>query len=444
MKKTDLPSVVIVGRTNVGKSTLFNRLSDDIKSLVFDTCGVTRDLISETISWQGKNFDLIDTGGVSFKKIDDRILQQTQIRAQQAMENADLLVLVCDGIVGPLIEDRAISSHLHKLGKKVLVVINKIDDKRCQEHIHEFVQLGHLHIIEVSAQHGKGIADLLEQIVNHITKSSGQEEVSTPASFRVIAIGKPNVGKSSLINNLLKEDRFIVADQPGTTREAISATIRFCKEDICVTDTPGIRRKRSVQDPLETLMVKSSFSAVQDSDIVLLVVDGSAGGMVDQEFKLAFYTFEKQYKALVVLFNKDDITDESTAVDLENSMTPYKYFFNKVMSIQISCKTGKNVGKIVPMIDALWKRHSQEIPSDELTSLLRTWLERKPLYKNQQLLKLFNATQIKSAPLTILLRVSYAPLFQDSQCAFFERILRNKYDLRGVPVRFIIRTAGQK
>jgi len=440
MKKLRMPQVAIVGRTNVGKSTLFNRLSDSIKSIAFDEHGVTRDLIKETITWQGRLFDLVDTGGVSVKKTTDPIVQQTYDRAYSAMQEADVIIFMCDGVVGPTDPDREISRFVHRLGKKVILVINKIDDKRSQEHMHEFTRLGHATIVGISAQHGKGIDDLLEEIVINLGAPKTEEQ-EPQAAFKVVVLGKPNVGKSSLVNLLLKQERFIVADQPGTTREAIGELVRFCQEDILVTDTPGIRRKRSVNEPLEELMVKSSFHAVQEADIIMLMIDASEGAIVDQELKLAFYVFSEQAKALLVLFNKNDAVDELNKADLKFSLEPYEHLMSKLPALSISCKTGKNVGKVMPSIEKLWHRYSQQFASDELTRLLKGALEKKPLYKNQQLLRIINARQIKSAPPTILLRVSQSHLFGDSQRAFFEGIMRDTYELQGVPIRFIVRTA---
>lgn len=438
MKKHSIPQVVIVGRTNVGKSTLFNRLSDNIKSLTFDSPGVTRDLVKESIEWQGRAFNVIDTGGVTMKKVTDPILRQAQDAAKVAMQEADLLLFVCDGVVGLVQEDLELSRQLHRLGKKVLVLANKIDDKRAQENWYQFNKLGHDRVISISAQHGKGMEDLLEDIVANLPPPTTEAAPVDPA-FKIVVLGKPNVGKSSLVNILLNEERFIVADQPGTTREAIGETVRFCQEDILVTDTPGIRKKRAVNDPLETLMVKSSFNAVQEADIVLLLLDSSAGLIVDQELKLAFYVFEQQHKALLLIFNKQDTTDEEHKLTLDNSLELYKHLVDKIVTMSTSCKTGKNVGKVMPTVEKIWQRYTQKFGDDQLTLLFKDALLRKPMYKNQQLLKVFNARQIKFGPPTILLKVNQAPLFGTTQCTFLERVLRDKYDLLGVPVRFVIR-----
>lgn len=440
MKKC-LPKVVIVGRTNVGKSTLFNRLSHEVKSIAFDADGVTRDLVQETIEWQGRSFDLIDTGGISFKKTKDPIMLQTQKVAHDALTKAELLLFVCDGIVGVLPEDREIAQVVHTLRKPTLLIINKSDSKRVQEQLYEFDQLGFGQTIMISAQHGRGIEELLQAIVDRLPILSRHQEETL--SYRLVVLGKPNVGKSSLVNAILGTDRFMVADKPGTTREAISEKIRFYQEDIVITDTPGIRKKRSVQEPLEQLMVKTSFNAVERSNIVVLMIDASQGTIVDQELKLAFYAFEQQHKSVLIIFNKQDILEETHQKSLQQSLEPYKSFLDKVVTLSMSCKTGKNVGKLLPTVEKIWQRATQQFADDKLTLLFKEALKHRPLYKNQQLLHVVSARHIKQGPPTILLKVNQAHLFGDSQRSFFERIMRKEYDLKGVPVRFVVKSANQ-
>ncbi len=439
MSKQKLPSVVIVGRTNVGKSTLFNRLSTEVKTIIMDVAGVTRDFIKDTVCWQGKCFDLIDTGGISLRRTQDLLLEETRKKAMQAIENAAVLMMVCDGKAGLLPEDREIAKILRKTGRPTLLVVNKIDTAVAREQLYEFNQLGFHEVIPVSAQHGTGIADLLEEIVKALPATTG-EMVEEPKA-KVVILGKPNVGKSSLLNLLLKEERAIVANIPGTTREAISERIRFHHEDILMTDTPGLRRKRKVTEELEGMMVKSSFRALEDADIVLLVVDASEGVMSDQELKLAFYAFQEKYEALIVLFNKFDLMDEQKKADLEFMLSEYNYFFKKIERLDISCKTEKNVGRILTLIEKVWQRHTQQFSKAELTQLFFDGLHRKPLYKGGEMLRFYRAEQIKTAPITIALTVEYPQFFETSQLGYFERMMRENYDLQGVPVKFVTRKA---
>ncbi len=436
MKNSKLPLVVIVGRTNVGKSTLFNRLSVDVKAITLDQAGVTRDFLRDTVCWQDTCFELIDTGGVSLRKTTDPLLTKVRNRVISLLESADVILFVCDGKSGVIPEDREISKLLHKLEKPVVLVVNKIDAKVAQEQLYEFEVLGHKPFA-VSAQHGIGIADLFEAFIHLLP--APKKVVEAEPLFKVVLLGKPNVGKSSLLNLLIGEERAIVSETPGTTREALIERIKFYKEDIQLTDTPGVRRKRAVKEPLEDLMVQSAMRALKDTDIVLLLIDASQGRMFDQELKLAFYAFEDKYKALILLFNKSDLLDEFTKEQLEFSLEKYKHFIKKLVILQISCKTEKNVGRILPLLKEVWQLYSQWFDDDDLSQLFLEALQKKPLYHQQRRLLFYHARQVKTGPITIVLRVNEPAWFGSSQLGFFDNILRKKHNLRGVPVRFITR-----
>ena len=436
----ELASVVIVGRTNVGKSSLFNRLATSVKSLTYDYEGITRDFLRDTVCWQGVCFDLIDTGGISFKKSEDTLMEQTRKVALNMLEAADLLIFVVDGSVGVLAEDREIARMLHKTGKPVILVVNKIDVKLAQENIFEFERLGFGQPQAVSCQHATGIGDLLEITVAKLPIKV-ETVVETKPKCKVVLLGKPNVGKSSLLNLLLQEERAIVSQVPGTTREALTGRIAFHQEDIQVTDTPGIRKKRAVNEPVESLMVKSSLRALEDADIVLLLVDSSEGQLSDQELKLAFYAFSELHKSLIILFNKQDLVDESLKKYLDYQLAPYKQLMEKVERLDISCKTGKNIGKIIPLVSEVWQRSTQQLTAADLTILFQEALTRKPLYHKTQLLKVFRVRQVKEAPITLLMIVNMPVWFGTSQLSFFDNIMRKTYSLKGVAVKFITRTS---
>ncbi|HEX4069348.1 MAG TPA: ribosome biogenesis GTPase Der [Candidatus Babeliales bacterium] len=438
MKKIKLPHVVIVGRTNVGKSTLFNRLSENVKAIALDLEGVTRDFLRDTISWQGRSFELIDTGGISLRKTQDPILSQSRAIALSMIESADIVLFVVDGKAGLVNEDREIAQLLHKHGKTVFLVINKVDVKDAVENVYEFEGLGFTKSCFISAAHGKNIVDLLELIVEHLPVPV-MVEVEEPA-FKVMLLGKPNVGKSSLMNLLLQKERAIVSAEAGTTREALAERVTFYQEDIQLSDTPGVRRMRSVTEPLEGMMVQSTMQALKKSDIVLLLIDASAESVVDQELKLAFYAFDSQYKALIILFNKYDLVDEGTKVRFDHALSEYDFFLKKIITLNISCKTGKNVGKILPAVKEIWDRYSRKFNQNELTQLFKEASVRRPLYHNKNLLTFYSAHQINSAPITIVMHVNQPTWFGASQLAYFEKVLRQEYDLRGVPIKFIVRT----
>jgi GTPase len=438
MKKIKLPQVVIVGRTNVGKSTLFNRLSENVKAITLDLEGVTRDFLRDTISWQGKSFELIDTGGISLRKSQDSILNQARAVALAMIESADIILFVVDGKVGLVTEDREIAQLLHKHGKTVLLLINKADVSQSEENLYEFEGLGFSESCFISAAHGKNIADLLDLIMKHLPQPL-LVEVEEPA-YKVMLLGKPNVGKSSLMNLLLEKERAIVSPEAGTTREALAERVTFYQEDIQISDTPGVRRMRSVTEPLEGMMVQKTMQALKGSDIVLLLIDASAEAVVDQELKLAFYAFDSQYKALIILFNKSDLIDESTKARFDHALSAYDFFLKKIITLNISCKTGKNVGKILPAVKELWDRYSRQFNQNELTQLFKEASVRRPLYHNGNLLQFHSAHQINTAPVTIVMHVNQPTWFGESQLAYYEKVLRQEYDLRGTPIKFIVRS----
>jgi GTPase len=438
MKKIKLPQVVIVGRTNVGKSTLFNRLSENVKAIALDLEGVTRDFLKDTIAWQGRSFELIDTGGISLRRTQDPILKQSRDIALAMIESADIILFVVDGKAGLVNEDREITQLLHKHGKTVFLVVNKVDVKDAAENMYEFEGLGFPKNCFISAAHGKNIVDLLELIVAHLP-APVMVEVEEPA-YKVMLLGKPNVGKSSLMNLLLQKERAIVSPEAGTTREALAERVSFYQEDIQLADTPGVRRMRSVTEPLEGMMVQSTMQALKNSDIVLLLIDASAESIVDQELKLAFYAFDSQYKALIILFNKYDLVDEGTKVRFDHALSEYDFFLKKIVTLNISCKTGRNVGRILPTVKEVWERYSRKFNQNEITQLFKEASVRRPLYHNKNLLIFYSAHQINSAPVTIVMHVNQPTWFGESQLAYFENVLRQEYDLRGVPVKFIVRS----
>lgn len=431
-----LPRVVITGRTNVGKSTLFNRLSSKVKSITLDQENVTRDFLHDTVCWQNACFDLVDTGGLVLKKSKDNIYQQVAQSVLVMLDKADIVVLVVDGSVGLLEEDRAIAKLLHRLDKQAILVINKGDVKVTQEYKHDFDRLGFQHTMVISAQHGHAVADLLDMIVENLPVK--MSDIEGEQSLKVSIIGKPNVGKSSLLNALLKEERAIVSPEAGTTREPITEQVTFYRENINLTDTPGVRRKRGVTDQLEQLMVKSAFQALKNSDMVLLVTDASTGTIADQELKLAFYAFEHD-KAVIVLLNKYDLIDEQTQRELDFNLEPYKYFFDKIQVARISCKTGKNVGKLLSIIKKVADRYKTRLKDDELTRVLKDALCKRQLFHQGKPLMIYNAKQVKAAPMTIVMFVNEPLWFGKSQLGYFERVLRKTYDLTGVPIKFITR-----
>lgn len=433
-----IQSVVLVGRMNVGKSTLFNRISEHVKSMVLDYPGVTRDVIRDTVTWRDRVFEIVDTGGISLRATKDTLLEKVRQAALHMVEQADIVVFVVDGAVGVVPEDTEIARILRKVAKRVIIAINKSDVNSAQEHLHEFSPLGQGVEVLISAQHGRNINELLDQIVDIMPLIEHMSE-KEPVDYRVTLLGKPNVGKSSLMNAIVQEERSIVSPIAGTTREAVSEKVAFYKEHVLLTDTPGIRRKRCVEGELEPLMVKSAFGALKDSDIIVLLMDAHAGELADQELKLAFYAFTEKYKALILLLNKSDLADERTDQELEHEFEEYEFMLRKIPVLRISCKTGKNVGKVMPLIRKIWEKYNLKLSDAEINRLCISTLQKKPLRHRGENLQVHEVKQLSTAPMTIGMRVNEPTWFGDSQKAFFENLLRKEYDLVGVPIRFIIR-----
>lgn len=421
---------------NVGKSSLFNRLSTDVKSLTLDYEGVTRDVISDRVIWQNRTFDLIDTGGIT-QNSTDPLSTVIRERAYGYIDAADIILFVVDGSTGVLAEDQEVAQSLRKRNKFVILVVNKSDAKSTEEQFLEFYQLYHNKILKISAAHGLGIGELLEEVVKSLPPEQAAGFDEKPA-FKVVLIGRPNVGKSSLMNTLVKEDRSIVSPIPGTTREAVSSQIGFYRESLQLTDTPGIRRQKSVNEEIESLMVKSSLNAIKDAHIVLLLIDGSEAGIVDQELKLAFYAFTDLYKALIIIVNKADLLDEAKTIALQEKFDEYPQLMNKIRLLKISCKTGKNIGSVLPTVKEVWERHSQKLPAAELSRILIEGIDRVPMMRNQQRLRIQHVEQIAITPITIKLRVNYPKFFETAQKNYLDRVLRTHFDLVGAPIKFVL------
>lgn len=437
-KQLKYPKVLLVGRMNVGKSTLFNRLIEQKRSIVFEREGVTRDYIQELVTWNEVPFLLIDSGGLSFQKHKDEIGERVQEKVLDLLNQTDLLLFVCDGKNGLTDEDIRIANILRKLKKPIFLLINKADnEKALEENLPEFYRLGIDTVIPISGIHGTGIATLLNKIVQTIPKPTVEEEVKP--HYNVVIIGRPNVGKSSLMNLLIQHERSIVSNIAGTTREAISEMTYQGVDLVQLTDTAGVRRSRKVEDELEELMVKSSLQAIRDANIVLVMIDASEGKIADQELKLLFYAYE-QKKLLIVVFNKIDLLDEYTRLTLKQSIEEYDFILKKIPQISISCLTKKNVSKIFNEIGQLWQRCKQPFNAQEVNELVKTQLVNKHLYHNTIQLKVFKVLVQEPADIpTFVLKVNFPEWFGPAELGCIENILRNHYDLAGCPIQFHLR-----
>ena len=433
--------VVVVGRTNVGKSTLFNRLVGAKKSMVFDRDGVTRDHITSPLQWEGVTFDLVDTGGMITHKGIDEISKMMRKRLDALLEEAALIVFVVDAKCGLVAADREIARLLHNTKKPVVVVVNKCDDSnQAQLDAGEFYALGFEKVLSVSAIHGKGISDLLNYMVTYVRPASAIPE--RPA-FRLVLLGKPNVGKSSLLNLLLREERSIVSDVPGTTREAIHERLMFHQQSIDIIDTAGVRRQKKVDDDLEELMIKSSLQAVREADIVMIMVDASEKRLLDQELKLLFYAYE-QKKGIVLIFNKCDLIDEIQREELEYNIAEYDFILKKLPINYISCVNKKNLGRVLQVVDQVWKRMRQEFDPAEVEEYMRESLFHRPMYAKNELIRVWRVRPVPGRVPTFAVHVADPALLNESHLGHLENLLRKKYDLKGCPVSLLLRGSTQK
>jgi GTP-binding protein len=348
---------------------------------------------------------------------------------------------VCDGKNGLVEHDRQLAKMLHKSKKPVFLLLNKADNTTAfQEHEYEFNALGFKDIFPISALHGTGIRELLNTITAHEAIIETVEVKTEKAAYNVTILGKPNVGKSSLLNLLLKEQRAIISEIAGTTREALSELITFHKELVKITDTPGVRRKGKVEDPLELVMVKSSLDAVRKSDIVIVMIDSTEGHLADQELKLLFYAYE-QKKSIILLLNKTDILTNEKKDQLKYDMLQYEFLLKKVPTSWISCKTEKNIGNVLKMILKARERRLQKFDEVKVDEIVKEALKRRPMYHKTQLLKVLRVKPIETVhdvP-TFILYVNFPQWFGESQLGYIENQLRKHFDLLGCPVKLIPR-----
>ena len=431
---TVYPKVLIVGRTNVGKSTLFNRLASERKSMVFDREGVTRDYVEETIEWMDRKFDLIDTGGMCFHKNTDDITKQVQAKVVKLLNEAAIVLFVCDIQNGLLDEDLKIVQTLRRANKPIFLLLNKADHPKCiEEHQADFYSLGFKTFL-ISGIHGIGVGAMLQAIVDALPAES--TEAKPDPEYNVVIIGRPNVGKSSLMNLLIQHERSIVSDVAGTTREPITAMTYYLNDLVQFTDTAGVRRSRKIDDDLEGLMVRSSLQSVKEADIVICMIDASEGKIADQELKLLFYAYE-QRKAMIVVFNKTDLLDEYKRYTLEESIKSYDFVLRKVPQIWISCATKKNVARIFGEVQNVWHRSKQVFDPILVDEVVKRELANKHLMHNGLQLIISLVKPVPASVPTFILLANHPQWFGQSEMGCVENILRKNYDLLGCPVRLV-------
>lgn len=433
-----LPIVAIVGRPNVGKSTLFNKLIGKRLSIVDDTPGVTRDRIYSKCEWLGREFMLVDTGGIE-PKSSDSILAQMRRQAEIAIDRACVIILVTDLRCGVTATDYDVASMLQKSGKPVILCVNKCD--RLGEpspEFYEFYNLGLGDPVEVSSVHGYGTGDILDRVLECIPDDALAEEEK---SIRVAVIGKPNVGKSSLINRIAGEDRAIVSDIAGTTRDATDTEIENEWGRYVFVDTAGIRKKSKVYENIEHYSVLRSYMAVDESDVCVIIIDASVG-FTEQDSKVAGYAHE-QGKGCIVAVNKWDVVekDGGTMKKFTEELKLKLGFMDYVPFIFISAKTGQRVNKLYELINLVYENNSMRITTGRLNEILAYATSRvQPPSDKGKRLKIYYMTQPTSNPPSFVVFVNNQELFHFSYMRYLENQIRETLGgLEGTPVRFMIR-----
>ena len=434
------PLVAIVGRPNVGKSTFFNRIVGQRISIVEDTPGVTRDRLYADAEWCGHAFTLIDTGGLEIKS-EDIMWSHIRAQAQIAVETADVIVFMLDGKTGLTHEDYEVAAYLRKSRKPILLVVNKLDNNE-QHLLYDFYELGLGEPIGISAGQAKGLGDVLDEIVKLTGKYETEEKEE---ALKIAVVGKPNAGKSSLVNKLLGYDRVIVSDIAGTTRDAIDTRIKIGDKEYILIDTAGIRRKRSVEEDLEQYSVMRSLGAVRRADVCLIVIDSSEE-LSEQDVKIAGYVHE-QGKPSVVVMNKWDVVEKDTyTIEKYNRKLKEEFkFMDYFIPTYVSAKTGKRVDNLIKLAERAYENASRRISTGLLNDVLReAILTNEPPSKNGKRLKIYYVTEVSANPPTFVIFVNDDTLMHFSYKRYLENALRRSFDFEGTPIRLIIRNKNEK
>ena len=438
------PIIAIVGRPNVGKSTLFNKLIGERRAIIEDTPGVTRDRIYGEGEWCGKSFVVIDTGGIE-PKTNDIILKQMRLQAEIAIDTADVIIFMCDVRAGLVADDREIAVMLKKSGKPVVVAVNKADSIGAVPfEFYEFYELGFdKDPIAISSTHGSGTGDLLDAVLAELPADAGTAEEDD--SIKVAVIGKPNAGKSSLINKLLGEERLIVSNIAGTTRDAIDTQIECAYGKYTFIDTAGLRRKARVEDVIEKYSVLRAHMAVERADVCLLVIDATEG-ITEQDEHIAGIAHEAG-KACIIVVNKWDAVEKDN--DSVNEFTKKIYNALSYMTyapiLFVSARTGQRLQKLFEHINYVNGQAKLRISTGMLNDMLgdATAKVQPPSDKGKRL-KIYYMTQASVAPPTFVIFANSIELFHFSYQRYIENCLRETFGFRGTPIRIIIRERGDK
>ncbi len=438
-----MPVVAIVGRPNVGKSALFNKLAGARLSIVEDTPGVTRDRIYANVEWRSKTFMLIDTGGIEPMR-EDIILTQMRRQAEMAVGTADCIIFLTDIQTGLTADDREIANMLYRSGKPIVLCVNKVDQLGAPPmEFYEFYNLGLGDPVAVSAVHGSGTGDLLDAVYEHLSFEEQDDEEEAP--IKVALLGKPNVGKSSLINRLLGEERCIVSNIPGTTRDAVDALYTSEIGDFSLIDTAGIRKKKKVEDAVEKYSVIRSYMAVERADVCVIMLD-AAEGVTEQDTKIAGYAND-QGKALVIAVNKwDAIEKETNTMErLRKEIQHELAFMSFAPIVFISALEGQRLSQLMIAVKDAAEENRRRISTGMLNDVLNDATARvQPPSDKGKRLKIYYMTQAATQPPTFVFFVNRKDLFHFSYQRYLENRIRDTFGFKGTPIRFIIRERGDK
>ena len=428
------PLLAIVGRPNVGKSTFFNRVAGRKISITEDKPGVTRDRLYADCEWRGRAFTIVDTGGIEMRS-DDTMWREIKKQAEVAIETSQVIAFFVDGREGITSSDYDVADMLRRSKKPVILVVNKIDEYS-EDKVFEFYSLGLGEPYPISAEHGTGIGEVLDEAVSWFEKGQKPED----DSLKIAVVGKPNAGKSSLVNKLLGFERSIVTDIAGTTRDAIDTAFSYNGKNYTLIDTAGIRKKSKVEDDVEYYSVLRAFDAVRRADVCLLVVD-SLGGLTEQDSKIIGYVHEQGKPSLIVM-NKWDLVekDANTINTFEKKLAEDLKFMDYFKSVYVSAKTGQRVEKIMSLVDEVYAHSCFRVATGTLNDVISDAVRaNEPPSYNGRRLKVYYSSQVSVSPPTFVLFVNSADLLHFSYERFLENTLRKNFDFSGTPIKIIVR-----
>lgn len=435
-----LPIIAIVGRPNVGKSTLFNRIAEERLSIVDDSKGVTRDRLYTRAEWLGREFILIDTGGI--EQDDVPFMEQIQLQAEIAMEEADVIIFTTNVLDGITSDDEYIAQLLYRTEKPVIVATNYLDNAERRDDLYEFYSLGFDYVVGTSAVHGIGVGDLLDQVLKLVP---AEQEQTPDDTIKFSLIGRPNVGKSSLVNALLGEERVIVSDVAGTTRDSIDTPFTYNKQKYMVIDTAGIRRKGKVQEKVEKYSVLRALSAIDRSNIVLVVLD-AVTGIQEQDKRIAGLAIEAG-KGIIFVVNKWDAVEKTNATMqefIEQIHDAFKYV-DYAEIVFLSALTKQRLHTLFPMIHTVHDNQHRRVSTSVLNEILQeaVLLNPPPMHK-QKRLKLYYSSQVGVEPPTFVLFINNDELAHFSYKRYLENKIREAFAFEGTPIRLVFREKGEQ